>query len=117
MQRVARDKKDCRDGGSAGIKVAPHCAIGPVVLCAVLHVDWSTSNVMIQKNFRDYDVPWRHDLVYGWNPVKNGEFALPEKPGLGIELHTALCAEHPYKMNNFPSLWDKRWLKDFTQNR
>ena len=83
------------------IKVAPHCSIGPVVLCAVLHVNWSTSNVMIQENFGDYDVPCRHDLVYGWNPVKNGEFALPEKPGLGIELNTALCAEYPYKKNNF----------------
>lgn len=99
------------------IKVSPHCSIGPVALCAALHVDWSTPNVMIQENFGDYDVPWRHDLVFGWNPVKNGEYALPEKPGLGIELNTALCAEHPYKKNSFPSLWDKRWLKDFTQNK
>ncbi|MDE0298153.1 MAG: mandelate racemase/muconate lactonizing enzyme family protein [Candidatus Poribacteria bacterium] len=99
------------------IKVSPHCSIGPVALCAALHVDWSTPNVMIQENFGDYDVPWRHDLVFGWNPVMNGDFALPEKPGLGIELNTALCAEHPYKKNSFPSLWDKRWLKDFTQSR
>ncbi|MDE0043548.1 MAG: mandelate racemase/muconate lactonizing enzyme family protein [Candidatus Poribacteria bacterium] len=99
------------------IRVAPHCSIGPVALCAALHVDWSTPNVMIQENFGDYDVPWRHDLVHGWNPVKNGEFVLPEKPGLGIELNTALCAEHPHKKNSFPSLWDKRWLKDFTQNK
>ena len=99
------------------IKVSPHCSIGPVALCAALHVDWSTPNVMIQENFGDYDVPWRHDLVFGWNPVKNGEFALPEKPGLGIELNTALCAKHPYKKNSFPSLWDERWLKDFTQNK
>ena len=99
------------------IKVSPHCSIGPVALCAALHVDWSTPNVLIQENFGDYDVPWRHDLVFGWNPVKNGEYALPEKPGLGIELNTALCAEHPYKKNSFPSLWDKRWLKDFTQNK
>ena len=99
------------------IKVAPHCSIGPVALCAALHVDWSTPNAMIQENFGDYDVSWRNDLVFGWNPVKNGEFVLPEKPGLGIELNTALCAKHPYKKNSFPSLWDKRWLKDFTQNR
>ena len=99
------------------IKVSPHCSIGPVALCAALHVDWSTPNVMIQENFGDYDVPWRHDLVFGWNPVKKGEYALPEKPGLGIELNTALCAKHPYKKNSFPSLWDERWLKDFTQNK
>ncbi len=98
------------------IKVSPHCSIGPVALCAALHVDWSTPNVIIQENFGDYDVPWRNELVFGWNPVENGEYLLPEKPGLGIELNTALCAEHPYKKNSFPSLWDKRWLKDFTQS-
>jgi galactonate dehydratase len=97
------------------IKVSPHCSIGPVALCAAIHVDWSTPNVMIQENFADYDVPWRHELVFGWNPVKNGEFELPEKPGLGIELNTKLCAEHPYRKNSFPSLWDKQWLKKFTQ--
>jgi len=97
------------------IVVSPHCSIGPVALCAALHLDWSTPNVTIQENFADYDVPWRHDLVFGWNPVKEGEFTLPEKPGLGIELNTAVCAEHPYRQNSFPSLWDKQWLKDFTQ--
>lgn len=98
------------------IRVSPHCSIGPVALCAALHVDWSTPNFMIQENFADYDVPWRHNLVFGWNPIKNGEFILPEKPGLGIELNTEVCKEHPYKKNSFPSLWDKQWLKDFTQS-
>ena len=96
------------------IVVSPHCSIGPVALCAALHLDWSTPNVTIQENFADYDVPWRHELVFGWNPIKEGEFTLPENPGLGIELNTAVCAEHPYRQNSFPSLWDERWLKDFT---
>ena len=114
---LAVTKKIAAMAEAQDLKVSPHCSIGPVALCAALHVDWSTPNVMIQENFGDYDVSWRHDLVFGWNPVKNGEFVLPEKPGLGIELNTALCAEHPYEKNSFPSLWDKRWLKDFTQNR
>jgi len=96
--------------------VSPHCSVGPVALCAALHVDWSTPNVRIQENFAEYDVPWRGDLVHGWNPIRHGEFALPEKPGLGIELNTDACAAHPYRKNSFPSLWDKRWLTDFTQN-
>lgn len=95
--------------------VSPHCSVGPVALCAALHFDWSTPNVCVQENFAEFDVPWRNDLVYGWNPIANGEFALPEGPGLGIELNTDVCAEHPYKKNSFPSLWDKTWLKDFTQ--
>ena len=98
------------------IRVSPHCSVGPVALCAALHVDWATPNVMIQENFADFDVPWRHELVFGWNPVRNGEFMLPEKPGLGIELNTELCAKHPYRKNSFPSLWNQQWLKDFTQH-
>ena len=96
------------------IAVAPHCSVGPVALCAAIHFDWSTPNVIIQENFSEYDVPWRSDLVCGWNPVKNGEFELPEGPGLGIELNTLVCAEHPYRRNGFPSLWDKQWLERFT---
>lgn len=87
-----------------------------MALCAALHVGWSTPNVLIQENFAEYDVPWRNDLVCGWNPIRRGEFALSEGPGLGIELNTDVCAAHPYKKNSFPALWDKQWLEEFTQN-
>jgi galactonate dehydratase len=95
---------------------APHCSIGPVALCAALHFDWATPNVCIQEAFAEYDVPWRNDLVYGWNPIDRGAFRLPDQPGLGIELNVEACAAHPYRKNSFPSLWDRGWLKDFTQN-
>jgi galactonate dehydratase len=99
------------------LRLAPHCSVGPVALCAALHVGWSTPSVMVQENFAEYDVPWRNELVCGWNPIRRGSFALSEKPGLGIELDTEVCARHPYKKNAFPSLWDRQWLKDFTQNQ
>ena len=97
------------------IQVAPHVSIGPVALCAALHFDWSTPNLWLQEDFSQYDVPWRNDLVGGWNPSRQGEFMLPEKPGLGIELDVDACRAHPYKQNTFPSLWDDRWLSEFTQ--
>lgn len=97
------------------LAVSPHVSVGPVALCAALHVDWSTPNFLVQENFAEYDVPWRADLVCGWNPVRDGEFVLPDKPGLGLELNTEACARRPYVKNSFPSLWDRRWLKDFTQ--
>ena len=62
-------------------------------------------------------MPWRNDLVCGWNPIRRGEFLLSDKPGLGIELDVAVCAAHPYRKNSFPSLWNRRWLQDFTQNK
>jgi galactonate dehydratase len=81
------------------LSVAPHCSVGPVALCAAIHFGWSTPNVLIQENFAEFDVPWRNELVNGWNPVRNGEFILPEGPGLGIELDVDACARHPYRKN------------------
>ena len=97
------------------IRISPHVSVGPVALCAALHFDWSTPSFMIQENFSEYDVPWRNDLVCGWDPIQDGQFGLPEGPGLGIELDTAVCQAHPYEKCSFPSLWDKRWLEKFTQ--
>ncbi len=82
------------------VRVAPHCSVGPVALCAAVHFGWSTPNVAVQENFAEYDVPWRKELVCGWGRVRRGEFALPEGPGLGIELDVEACARHPYRKNS-----------------
>ncbi len=97
------------------ILISPHVSVGPVALCAALHFDWCTPNVWMQESFAEYDVSWRDALVCGWNPLRNGEFVLPDRPGLGIELDEAVCAAHPYRKNTFPSLWDEKWLTEFTQ--
>ncbi len=97
------------------VRVAPHCSVGPVALCAAIHFGWATPGVLVQENFAEYDVPWRRELVCGWDPIRCGEFALPEGPGLGIELNVDACARHPYQKNSFASLWDDRWLKEFTR--
>jgi galactonate dehydratase len=99
------------------IRVAPHCSNGPVALAACLHFDLSTPNFLIQEAFGEFDVPWRNDLVHGWNPIHNGEFMLPDTPGLGIELDEDVIAQHPYVKNAFPSLWDGEWLVNFTQDK
>jgi galactonate dehydratase len=99
------------------IQVSPHCSIGPVALAAALHFDVSTPNFMIQENFADFDVPWRSQLVRGWNPSRSGEFVLPEGPGLGVDIDEDAIAGHPYVQNAFPSLWDKDWTTNFTRNQ
>jgi galactonate dehydratase len=97
------------------LRVAPHCSVGPVALAACLHFDLCTPNFLIQEAFAEFDVPWRNALVRGWNPIKDGEFSLPDKPGLGLELDEEVIAAHPYKPNTFPSLWESAWLTEFTQ--
>jgi galactonate dehydratase len=99
------------------LRVAPHCSIGPVALAACLHFDVSTPNFMIQEAFAEFDVPWRNELVAGWNPVRKGELVLGDEPGLGLELDLAAIARHPYVPNAFPSLWDREWRTNFTQNQ
>lgn len=97
------------------MRVAPHCSIGPVALAAALHFDASTPNFMVQEAFAEFDVPWRNELVGGWNPLSDGELRLGDAPGLGLELNEAALAEHPYVAHAFPSLWDGDWLTNFTQ--
>jgi galactonate dehydratase len=97
------------------LRVAPHCSIGPVALAACLHFDVSTSNFMIQEAFAEFDVPWRSQLVGGWDPVRQGELCLGDGPGLGLDIDEGVIAEHPYVRNAFPSLWDRDWLTNFTQ--
>ncbi len=97
------------------MRLAPHCSIGPVALCAAIHFGWSTQQVMVQENFADYDAPWRNDLVNGWTAMEDGRFKLPDKPGLGIALDDAACARHPFVKHAFPSLWDQRWVAELTK--
>ncbi len=98
------------------MRLAPHCSIGPVALCAAIHFGWSTPQVMVQENFGDFDAPWRDALVQGWTPMAQGRYRLPDKPGLGIALDDAVCARHPFVKHAFPSLWDARWVDEFTKS-
>jgi galactonate dehydratase len=97
------------------LRIAPHVSIGPVALCAAIHFGWCTPQVMVQENFGDYDAPWRPTLVSGWQPMRDGRYVLPDQPGLGITLDDAACASHPFVRHAFPSLWDPRWVAEFTK--
>ena len=74
-------KKIAAMADAQDLRVAPHCSIGPVALAACLHFDISTPNFLIQEAFAEFDVPWRNELVGGWNPIRNGELVLDDTPG------------------------------------
>jgi galactonate dehydratase len=114
---ILASKKIAALAAAQDLRIAPHCSVGPVALAACLHVDASTPNFMIQEAFAEFDVPWRAELVRGWNPVRNGEFILPDAPGLGLDIDEDAIAAHPYVQNAFPSLWDSDWLTNFTQTQ
>jgi galactonate dehydratase len=105
-------KKIAAMAAAQDMRIAPHCSIGPVALAACIHFDLSTPNFMIQEAFAEFDVAWRNSLVCGWNPIKDGEFVLADKPGLGLDIDEDAIAAHPYVKNPLPSLWDKQWHTD-----
>jgi galactonate dehydratase len=111
---IAAAKKIAAQAATQDIAISPHCSIGPVALAAALHVAWSTPNMLMLESFAEFDVDWRNDLVSGWNPLDRGGMALPERPGLGVELDPDAIAAHPYKPLAFPSLWDGGWRDEFT---
>jgi galactonate dehydratase len=111
---IAMAKKIAALAAAQDIAISPHCSVGPVALAAALHVGWSTPNMLLLESFAEFDVDWRNDLVGGWNPLSRGVFALPDKPGFGLELDEAVMAAHPYKPLAFPSLWDTTWKDEFT---
>lgn len=109
-------KKIAAMAAAQDMTVAPHCSIGPVALAAALHFVASTPNFLIQESFAEFDVPWRPDLVLGWNPVQSGQLIVPDSPGLGIDIDEQSIASHPYVQTPFPSLWDDSWTSKFTQS-
>lgn len=68
--------------------IAPHCPLGPIAFAACLHLDASIPNFLIQEQVNMGEGYLKEPFV----PV-NGYVALPEKPGLGIELDEDAIAE------------------------
>lgn len=78
------------------IAVAPHNPNGPVATAAAVHFALATPNWVIQEAITN-DVPWRNDVVINPVVVENGYVAVPEQPGLGIDINEKEAAKHPFK--------------------
>lgn len=42
---------------------------------------------------------------------------MSDAPGLGLDIDERVIADHPCVKNAFPSLWDKTWMINFTQDK
>ncbi|MBS1826000.1 MAG: galactonate dehydratase [Acidobacteria bacterium] len=79
------------------VEMSPHNPQSMVSTLASLHVDATTPACTIQE-YNPNGQQWVKDLFYGYeHPVKDGYAALPERPGLGIDLDEKVAAAHPYK--------------------
>ncbi len=74
------------------IPLIPHNPNGPVATAATIHLATSIPNFMLTEYI---DLPERADVLVEPLVVKNGQFALPTKPGLGIELNKKVFKNYP----------------------
>ena len=75
------------------IKVSPHNPSGPVSTAASAHLCAGMPNIDILE-YQWGEVEWRGDLISPPERFQNGYLAVPDQPGLGIELNDAVVTQH-----------------------
>jgi galactonate dehydratase len=76
------------------IPIVPHNPCGPVATAAAIHVGASVPNFALLEYI---SVPEREDVLIEPLELKGGQFTLPTKPGLGVELNKAALKKYPYQ--------------------
>jgi len=76
------------------LPIAPHNSGGPVMHFANAHLSAAVPNLYVMESIRDRYDGWHRKLVTDTLPVRNGSLALPEGPGLGIEIEPKILG-HP----------------------
>jgi galactonate dehydratase len=90
MRKIAAMAEACY------VMVAPHNPMGPVATVVNVHFAAATPNFFILEYHPDDEAP-RKDLLKEPLMVKDGYIALPDQPGLGIELNEEAFAHYPPK--------------------
>ena len=93
------------------VALAPHCPLGPIALAACLQVDAVSHNAFIQEQSQGIHYNQQNDLTrYVANPevfrFEAGFVAIPEGPGLGVDIDeaaVAAAAEEGHRWRN--PLW------------
>ncbi len=80
---------------SAHIPVSPHNPNGPVCHAATLHFAASCANHLLVETMMT-DVPWRNEVATEYCRFDDGHFIVPDRPGLGVDLHIDSFAEYGY---------------------
>jgi galactonate dehydratase len=107
---IAETRKIAAMAEAHYMPVAPHNACSPVGTMASIHLAVATPNFKIQETFDDMVEPWVRDAVINRPVARDGCFALPDKPGLGVDLDEAVIAAHPPR-EGFMDFWKAGWEK------
>lgn len=74
------------------VPIAPHNPNSPVSTIASAHLCAAIPNFS-RLEFLAADAPWRDEILTSPLPVERGEFVLPDRPGLGIDVRWDRVAE------------------------
>jgi galactonate dehydratase len=94
---------------ASDIAVAPHSAAGPICSAACLQLAACCPNLFIQELFDEFNQEWTRGIVLGAEATRDGELAVGDAPGLGIDLDWERLAEHPYGRGNRIRLFEQGW--------
>lgn len=84
------------------ITVAPHDgSLGPVAEMAAVHLMATLPNFLILEHLED-DVPQRYEVMTGQPQVVDSHIAVPDAPGLGIDIVEEAIAKYPSTGNIAP---------------
>jgi L-alanine-DL-glutamate epimerase-like enolase superfamily enzyme len=112
-----RETKRIADFASMyAIPTAVHFAGSPVGCMASVHMIATVKDFVVMENHA-VDIPWWGDLVAGVAKpiIQDGYIAVPNAPGLGVELNEEACKQHlrvPGYFEPTPQ-YDKYILDDF----
>ncbi len=93
---ILEGKRIAAAAEQAFMGVAPHNPNGPIAGAAALHFDVSTPNFVIQEEMSGA-VPWYDDVVQVPMKRTGSAWAVPEAPGLGVEVNEREAAKHPFE--------------------
>jgi galactonate dehydratase len=89
--------------------MAPHQAQGPISTATCVQIGACTPNLLVQELFDEFNVSWERELVDQSPHVVDGKIAIPDGPGLGVDLTWAEVEKHPYEISNFLPLFAPGW--------
>jgi galactonate dehydratase len=78
------------------LPVVPHNSRGPVATAAAARALATVLNALALEYFPGLP-PWRGELTVGDERVVDGEYVVPDGPGLGVELDREALDRHPYE--------------------
>jgi galactonate dehydratase len=98
---------------AAAIQTCPHAAAGPISLTANVHVSAVIPNFEIQEADSFTQPDWVEDVIETPITVSEGEIAVPEKNGLGVEFNEDTAREHVGEMNTEHNIFSASFQDSF----